>query len=115
MAATEKIDVSKPRYIVAEASDGSGYGIVDTKGNDQPYMIDLPRVDEPRTAEELAQSLEFTRKAAEHWAYTWNIVELGYCGACEHKFAEGEQRYPAVGFHHLDKTICFSCACSQED
>jgi hypothetical protein len=58
---------------------------------------------------------EHDKEVAEHWCEKWNLVEAGHCGACRKKFAEGEKRYPAVGFHSLDRTICFHCACSQED
>lgn len=55
------------------------------------------------------------KEVAEHWAEKWNLVEAGHCGACRKKFEPDEKRYPAVGFHELDRIICFYCACSQED
>lgn len=67
------------------------------------------------SAEAIARSEEHDKKTAEHWCGKWNLVESGHCGACRKKFEPDEKRYPAVGFHELDRTICFYCACSQED
>lgn len=98
--------VEKPRYHVEPAS--SGFAIVDSTSKDQPYIID-------RCNSDGIDISDASRQVADDWAWTWNIVEAGYCGACARQFAPGEQRYPAVGFHRLDKIVCFSCACSQED
>lgn len=106
MKTKQTVTVLTPRYTVEEVTNG--YNIVDSTGKDEPYFID-------RRNSDGVDISEGSKECAEHWAYTWNIVEMGYCGACEHKFTEGERRYPAVGFHSLDRTICFGCACSQED
>lgn len=100
------IKITKPRYTVQQWQ--TGFAIVDATGKDDPYIIERYNSD----GTDISNA---AKRCAEDWAYTWNIVEQGYCGACQHKFAEGEKRYPAVGFHSLDKVICFSCACSQED
>lgn len=135
------------RYRVEKASP-YGWQIVDTTGQDEPYIIQhfvnteefkqqepdylldpmfgvhfkligdqfVHELD-PRymSAEDIARSEEHDHKTAQGWCDTWNLVENGHCGACRKTFAEGEKRYPAVGFHKLDRTICFACACSQED
>ena len=67
------------------------------------------------TRAEIERSEASDKEVAEHWCEKWNLVEAGHCGACRKKFEPGEKRYPAVGFHELDRTICFYCACSQED
>jgi hypothetical protein len=117
MSLPQTITITNPRYIV-EKHPKDGHSIIDTTGKDKPYTIPLPSrytYEPPRTPAELADSNAFNKSVCESWAYVWNIVEMGYCGACQHKFAEGETRYPAVGFHVHDRTICFNCACSQED
>jgi hypothetical protein len=80
---------------------------------DDKFVYEL----DPRymTPAEIERSEASDKEVAEHWCEKWNLVEAGHCGACRKKFAEGEKRYPAVGFHELDRTICFHCACSQED
>ena len=108
----QKVKVTNRRYVVEKAPNG--HSIIDTTGQDKPYTIKLPEVDEPRTPEALARSQEFNKGVCEHWAYVWNIVEMGYCGACQKRFEEGETRFPAVGFHRLDRIICYGCAASQE-
>lgn len=99
--------VTVPRYHVEPASNGTGFTIVDSTGKDQPYIID-------RCNSDGVDISDASRQVAEDWCWTWNIVEMGYCGACARPLQPGE-RYPAVGFHRLDKVVCFSCACSQED
>jgi hypothetical protein len=67
------------------------------------------------TQDEIKRAEEHDRETALYWAEKWNLVESGHCGACRKKFEPGEKRYPAAGFHKMDRTICFACACSQED
>ena len=100
-----KQTITNPRYTVVEAANG--FNIVDSTGEDKPYFIDRHNSDGVDIS-------EGSKQCAENWAYVWNIVEMGYCGACEKRFNEGERRYPAVGLHSLDRVICFACACSQE-
>ena len=104
--AERKIEVSNPRYTVREVEPG--FEIIDTQGKDESYLIDRFNTD----GIDISES---SKRVANHWAYIWNIVEMGYCGACQKKFAEGESRHAAIGFHSLDKIVCYACAASPED
>ncbi len=108
-----KITIDQPRYIVEKAANG--HSIIDTTGEDAPYTIEIPDHAETDTPEGLQRWQTHTRETCEGWAYIWNVVELGYCGGCQHKFIDGETKHAAVGFHSLDKVHCFNCACSAED
>jgi hypothetical protein len=118
------IAIEKPRYLVQPQPDRIGYAIVDTKGQDQPYVINslqsLSAYERrQRTPENNQHSAEYNKKVAESWAYTWNLVEMGYCGSCHTLLStvKGHENewYAAVGYNHLYRTICFACSCSQED
>jgi hypothetical protein len=124
-ATGRRITIEKPRSIVQKATAGDdGYDIVDTTGKDQPYRINamdtLSDYERNRLSSVSVQRYEaHSRRVAEDWASVWNIVELGHCGACQKLLAEDpghkNERYSAVGYNHLYRTICFACACSQED
>lgn len=103
-----QIEVTNPRYSVREVR--AGFEIVDSTGQDEPYLIE-------RLNSDGVDISDFNKSVAEGWCYTWNLVEMGYCGACGKLRVEVSDggTYPAVGWHHLDKLICFYCACSQED
>lgn len=102
------IAIPHPRYSVQEVP--AGFEIVDSTGQDKPYLIERCNTD----GVDISESRQ---RVAGDWCYTWNIVEMGYCGACGELRSEVSDggTYPAVGWHHLDKLICFYCACSQED
>ena len=97
-----------------------GYAIIDTTGKDEPYVISAMRSRSSYERQQLTPaSIERTeqhdRGVAEDWAYTWNLVERGYCGACKRLLAEipGDHKgYTAVGYNRLYRV---PCACSQED
>ncbi len=115
-------EIADPRYAVQPSQEHS-YAIIDTTGHDEPYTIDAMRSLSRYEREELLPTAiqryeEYNRTVAEDWAYTWNLVELGYCGSCKKPLAEQPghegERYPAVGYNNLYRVLCFSCACSQE-
>jgi hypothetical protein len=117
-------ELTDPRYIVEKAQASTGYAIIDTKGRDEPYLIDAMHSlrsyeRQALTPAAIERYEEHNKKVAEQWAYTWNLVELGYCGACKALLAaikgHENERYPAVGYNKLYRTVCFACACSQED
>jgi hypothetical protein len=68
---------------------------------------------------------EHAQKVAEEWAYTWNLVELGYCGNCHRRIANIPGYRPGPGGeppihthtfgHQMYRKLCFDCSCSLED
>ncbi len=118
----QPVTIENPRYIAQKAQEG--YNIIDTTGKEQPYLINAMRslnsYERQRlTPASIQRYEEHNKRVAQEWAYTWNLVTLGYCGACQKPLAEipghENERHSAVGYNKLYRVICFNCACSQED